>query len=197
MRGFREALRASVSSWLALHESCETALESHYRLLLKWNRVVNLTKVTKLDEAVGMHYAESLFLGWCCPVRPSTLVDVGSGAGFPGFPLAALWPDCEVTLVESDARKAAFLRESRDLLPNLKVFNGRAEDLDGPFGAVVSRAVRPEDVVSFARGRAPRVGLLIAESAEAVLPLENTRSFVVPGGGRGVALWGEVSRGTK
>lgn len=196
MSEFREVLRASVSSWLALPESCEAALEHHYRLLLKWNRVINLTKLTKLEEAVGRHYAESLFLGWCCPARPATLADVGSGAGFPGIPLAALWPDCEVTLVESDMRKAAFLRECRDLLPNLRVFNGRAEDLGRQFEAVVSRAVRPKNVVRFARSRAPLIGLLIAETEELDLPLENTRSSVVPGGGRGIALWGEVSRGT-
>lgn len=196
MSEFRDVLRASVSSWLALPESAEVALESHYRLLLKWNRVVNLTKLTRLEDAVQRHYAESLFLGWCCPVRPATLADVGSGAGFPGFLLAALWPDCEVTLVESDTRKAAFLRECRDLLPNLGVFNGRAEDLAGQFEAIVSRAVRPMNVVGIARRRAPLVGLLVAEAEATGLPLENVRSAIVPGGGKGIALWGEVSRGT-
>lgn len=196
MSEFLEALRASVSSWLVLPECSEEALERHYRLLLKWNRVVNLTRLTKLEEAVGRHYAESLFLGWCCPVRPATLADVGSGAGFPGFPLAALWPDCDVTLVESDTRKAAFLRECCDLLPNVKVFNGRAESLTGRFQVVVSRAVRPEEVVSFACGRAPRVGLLVAGSETASLPLENLRSYVVPVGGKGIAIWGEVLHGS-
>ncbi len=192
---FRQALTAAVSDWLALPDSSASVLEEHYNLLLRWNRVVNLTKLTSLEEAVHRHYAESLFLGSCCPVRPVTLVDIGSGAGFPGIPLAALWPECEVTLIESDARKASFLRECRDFLPNLKVVCCRAENLAGRFEAAVSRAVRPADVVRFAQVRSPLVGLLIAESDAAGLRLENLRSFSVPAGGKGIAAWGEVSRG--
>lgn len=171
------------------------SLEAHYELLLRWNRVVNLTTVTEAEAAARKHYAESLFLGSCCPQPPATAVDIGSGAGFPGVPLAALWPDSEVTLVESDTRKAAFLRECRDLLPNVRVECIRAEHLRGRFDVVVSRAVRPADVVKFATRCAGVLGLILAAGDVRGLKVENPRVAELPGGG-GVALWANVPRET-
>lgn len=180
---------------MLLRSDVLAALEAHYTLLLKWSRVVNLTRVIALEEAVLKHYAESLFLGSICPIRPTTLADLGSGAGFPGVPLAALWPECVVTLVESDTRKAAFLRECRDLLPNLRVACSRGERLAQPFDVVVARAVRPADVIRVARRCSDWVGLLVSEVNLPGLGLREPVVSAVPGG-VGVAAWSRVSRET-
>jgi 16S rRNA (guanine527-N7)-methyltransferase len=193
---FRDLLREAVSPFADLPVSALDSMERHYHLLLKWNRVVNLTRVTQLESAVRRHYAESFFLAACSPERPGRIADLGSGPGFPGFPLAAFWPDAVVTLVESDARKAAFLRECRDFLPNLRVECMRAEDLIDSFDAVVSRAVRPADVLRVARRTAKWAGLLVSDEDVTRLGLMQALHRPVPGGGRGVAVWVDVSRET-
>lgn len=193
---FQKLLRDAVSSFSDLPSPVVDSLERHYRLLLKWNRVVNLTKLTALEEAVSRHYAESLFLAACAPTPLLTVADLGSGPGFPGFPLAAFWPEAVVTLVESDVRKAAFLRECKDLLPNLRVECVRSEHLNGVFDAVVARAVRPAEVLRVARKHSEWAGLLLSESDVAPLNLKAAVVVPVPVGGKGVAVWAEVSRGT-
>src|SRR5262245_43642475 len=97
------------------------SLRWYYDLLLRWNRVLNLTPITDGREAVQRHYCESLFVGTVLPPTELRIVDIGSGAGFPGFPLAVLRPDCSITLVESHQRKAVFLREASRGATNLRV----------------------------------------------------------------------------
>ena len=104
-------------------------LEAHYRLLLLWNRTLNLSAITGLEEAVERHYCESLFLGAHLPPGSLAIVDIGSGAGFPGLPVAVLRPECSVTLIESHQRKAVFLREASRGLPGVRVVAKRAEDV--------------------------------------------------------------------
>jgi 16S rRNA (guanine527-N7)-methyltransferase len=124
-------------------------LERHYQLLLRWNQKMNLTRITSLLDAVQYHYCESLYLARFLPKRPLRIVDIGSGAGFPGIPVAVFRPDCSVDLVESHQRKAVFLAEAVRTLPlgNARVVTKRAEDLSGPYDWVISRAVKPDDVL--------------------------------------------------
>src|SRR5262249_34337860 len=103
------------------------ALAEHYDLLCRWNRGLNLTRVDRLEEAVVRHYCESLFLAAHLPSDPVRVVDIGSGAGFPGIPVAVARPDCTVTLVESHRRKAVFLRDATRRMPNVRVLADRAE----------------------------------------------------------------------
>ena len=105
-------------------------LEAHYNLLVKWNARLNLTRIDSVEEAVRLHYCESLFVGTRLPAGPLRIVDVGSGAGFPGIPIAILRPECTVTLVESHQRKGVFLREASRNLKNVTVVTARAENLD-------------------------------------------------------------------
>ena len=115
--------------------------------LTRWNERLNLTRIVGLLESVRFHYCESLFLARFLPAGPQKIVDIGSGAGFPGIPVAIFRPECEITLVESHQRKSVFLREvSRDL-KNVIVVPKRAEDVSGTFDWVVSRAVAPSDVL--------------------------------------------------
>lgn len=135
-------------------------LESHYQLLVRWNRTLNLTKIIDLEQAVERHYCESLFVGQALDTSPQSIVDIGSGPGFPGLPIAVLRPDCAVTLVEAHKRKAVFLKEAGRNLPNLRVLSLRAEDVHETFDVAVSRAVSYEDLVGNLTRLAPKALLL-------------------------------------
>jgi 16S rRNA (guanine527-N7)-methyltransferase len=86
--------------------------------------------------------------------------DVGSGAGFPGLPVAVVRPDLAVTLVESHQRKAVFLREASRDLSNVRVLAVRAEDVHESFDWLISRAVSYEDLTAVMRRSGARVALL-------------------------------------
>jgi len=122
-------------------------LEAHYNLLVRWNAKLNLTRISSMEAAIQLHYCESLFAGLSLPSEALKIADIGTGAGFPGLPIAILRPECHLTLVESHQRKAVFLREASRDLPNVDVFSGRAEDLKKSFDWIVSRAVTPADVL--------------------------------------------------
>lgn len=143
---FEDALRVCASSFCTLTQSQLDVLACHYELLARWNRRLNLTSVIEPEEAAWKHYGESLYLAVQLPAGVRRVADIGSGAGFPGFPLAVLRPECSVTLVESDTRKAAFLHECRDLMPNLVIANSRADSISGVYDALVSRAVNPKEI---------------------------------------------------
>jgi 16S rRNA (guanine527-N7)-methyltransferase len=128
-------------------------LYAHYALLRRWNRVLNLTAIQKPEDVVVRHYCESLFLGAHLPSGMLSVVDVGSGGGFPGFPVAVLRPEARVTLVESHQRKAVFLMEATRGRRNVRVDARRAESLTERFDWVVSRAVRWDQVVKVATSR--------------------------------------------
>lgn len=144
---FRELLRQKLAGVASPSPQELRALEEHYELLVRWNRVLNLTSIEGLAEAVERHYCESVFLAAHLPPGAFRLVDLGSGAGFPGLPVAVLRPDCTVTLVEAHRRKAVFLREASRQLPNVRVLSARfGEVTEAPFDRVISRAVSYEDL---------------------------------------------------
>jgi len=113
-----------------------------------------------VEAAVERHYAESLFLAKHLQPVPLRIVDVGSGPGFPGYPVAVLRPDCSVTLVESHQRKAVFLKEAARLLPNVRVLAQRAESVSEKFDVVISRAVSYEDLIEALRKLSSSAALL-------------------------------------
>ena len=94
---FAELLRAKLGLFCDLSGAQVAALEQHYGLLTRWNKVLNLTAVRSVEEAVERHYCESVFAAIHLPAGPISVADVGSGAGFPGIPIAILRPDCLVT----------------------------------------------------------------------------------------------------
>ena len=157
---FADLVRQRLAGVVELSPGQVEALEAHYRLLLRWNRTLNLTSIRKIEEAVERHYCESLFLGTQLPQDLLRIADIGSGAGFPGFPVAVLRPDCSVTLIESHQRKAVFLREASRSLPNVRVLARRAEDMNEQFDCAISRAVSYEDLASFLKNLAPNADLL-------------------------------------
>lgn len=118
-------------------------LQSHFELMLKWNRKLSLTSITSPREAALLHYFEPLFAASLIPEKTISLADLGSGAGLPGIPIAVALPWLQVTLVDSDSRKAAFLGECRRRLQlrNLSVINSRLQNLTTPFEAYSCRAL--------------------------------------------------------
>lgn len=117
--------------------------EAYLELLLKWNARLNLTAIREPENILERHFLECIFAAQQLPSAIKTLLDFGSGGGFPGIPFAICRPEIHVTLGESQAKKAAFLREVvRTLnLANVNVFNGRVEALTRKFDAVTLRAV--------------------------------------------------------
>src|SRR6266404_7140717 len=160
MEEFKSVLTAEFLPFGILSEHQLSLLEQHYELLIRWNRKINLTRITTLREAVKYHYCESLYLARSLPQRPLKIVDIGSGAGFPGIPIAIYRPDCSLDLVESHQRKAVFLTEtSRQLgLDNLRVLAKRAEDVTESYDWMVSRAVRQDEILRL--NLAPNVSVL-------------------------------------
>ena len=160
MEDFKVFLAAEFAPFGTLSEHQLALLERHYKLLLRWNQKINLTRITNLREAIRYHYCESLYLARSLPPQPLRIVDIGSGAGFPGIPVAVYRPDCSVDLVESHQRKAVFLTEAtRQLgLGKVRILVQRAEDVAESYDWMISRAVKPDDILRL--GLAPNVSVL-------------------------------------
>ena len=139
---FAELLCERVGSIVHLSELQVAQLQRHFELLQSWNKVLNLTGLESVEDIVERHFCESLFLGTHLPGGNLSIVDVGSGAGFPGVPVAVLRPECPVTLIESHQRKTVFLREAVRELPNVRVLAERAEDVEERFDWALVRAVK-------------------------------------------------------
>jgi len=161
---FRELLRQKLAGVASLPPHELRALEEHYQLLVRWNRVLNLTSIEGVEKAVERHYCESVFLAVHLPGGSLRVVDLGSGAGFPGFPVAVLRPNCSVTLVEAHRRKAVFLREASRQLPNVRVLSVRFNEVtEAPFDRVISRAVSYQDLTPALRRIGRAADLLTGE----------------------------------
>jgi len=123
-------------------------LQIYLDLLLKWNARVNLSAIRDPEQIVTRHFGESLFAAKALfpdayGAEATTLADVGSGAGFPGIPIKLWMPQVELTLIESQNKKATFLREVlRTLkLERAQVFSGRAEQWEHTADIITLRAV--------------------------------------------------------
>jgi len=176
-------------------------LYDHYQRLVLWNRVLNLTAIRDTERAVRRHYCESIIAALQLPPASATIVDVGSGAGFPGIPIAVLRTDCAVTLVESHQRKATFLKECARDLPNVRVAAERAEQVEGSFDWMISRAVSPATVLQLIPRLSERIILLIGERDETLVRQEDhiewSPAVRIPWSRSSVVVVGQhVSRGT-
>lgn len=139
----RERLRAGLTALeLPATDALSQRLLDYLTLLDKWNRVFNLTAVVNPREQISKHLLDSLAVAPY--LLPGALLDVGSGGGLPGIPLAILEPERPVTLLDSNHKKTRFLQQAKlELgLGNVTVVNARAETplANGPFDNVVCRA---------------------------------------------------------
>jgi 16S rRNA (guanine527-N7)-methyltransferase len=155
--------------------------------LADWNTRMNLTAITDPAEVVDKHLLDSLaVLPW---LKGHSVADVGSGAGFPGLPLAVADPERRYALIESTGKKVKFLRHviERLELPNVEVLHGRAEVLkpSQPFDSVISRALGPlSDFVRVAGHLAGRHGRLLAMKGK--VPAEELKAL--PPGWKALAV---------
>jgi 16S rRNA (guanine527-N7)-methyltransferase len=166
---------ATPGSPAALSTEQLNSISMYIDILLRWNARINLTSVRQPEEIVTRHFGESLFAArHLFPDGAGTgaarLIDIGSGAGFPGVPIKLWTPQLHLTLIESNQKKVAFLRQlTRTLtLTDINVFPSRAEAYAGPAADVVTlRAVErfSSALPSAARLVAPRgrLALLIGQ----------------------------------
>lgn len=160
-------------------------------LIEKWNKAYNLTAIRDRDEMLRLHILDSLAV---LPfVTGQKIIDVGTGAGLPGIPLAILMPDIQFTLVDGNSKKTRFVQQVvlELQIKNVEVVHIRVENLgrDGEYDAVLSRAfaslkdimnlteylLQPEGVLVAMKGQVPESELNKIDRAYSVSPI------VVPG----------------
>ena len=156
-------------------------LSTYLNLLTKWNLKTNLTAIRTPEAIVTRHFGESLFAA--CHLPPGqTLLDLGSGAGFPGLPIALARPNLTVTLAESQNKKAIFLREVvRTLGVPIEIWPHRVETLppERRFDLVTLRAVdNPDLAIQLAGNFINPLGSIVYLTS---LPGAGSRLIPIPG----------------
>lgn len=137
---------------IELNDRQLTQFEEYFYLLTEWNSFMNLTAITDFEEVYKKHFIDSLSLIKAIPKlsrQSYSIIDIGTGAGFPGIPLKIAFPDLHIVLLDSLNKRVKFLDEviGRLALEDIKTLHGRAEDFAKPgelregFDICVSRAV--------------------------------------------------------
>ena len=154
-RSGKPAPTSPIASPVALPADAQRQLAAYLELLVKWNRTFNLTAIRERADMVTHHLNDALAILPHLPdAQALRLLDVGTGAGVPGIPLAIARPGWRIVLLDSNRKKVAFLTQAAiELrLANVIAVAARVEDYvpDAPFDVVVSRAF--SDLASFVRG---------------------------------------------
>jgi 16S rRNA (guanine527-N7)-methyltransferase len=167
----------------ATDQFCEQ-IRAYIELLLLWNRRISLTSITSPEEIVRIHFAESLLATKATTGILGRLADVGTGAGFPGIPLKMYIPALQLTLIEPNAKKCAFLAEVvRTLeLNGVEIIQKRYEDVrtpESPFDNVTARALGQfSEFVDWAITVVEKQGrVMVWTGPDGRLELERKKSF--------------------
>lgn len=156
MKDIRELLvRKAKEVNIKLKREQADAFQLYMEMLLEWNEKINLTAITEPDEIVEKHFVDSLTLVQGCKIKPGAkVVDVGTGAGFPGIPLKIVRPDIQLTLLDGMNKRLVFLGEVCERLHiESQRVHKRAEEagldkkMRESFDLVVARAVAPLQVL--------------------------------------------------
>jgi 16S rRNA (guanine527-N7)-methyltransferase len=168
---------------------------TYFNLLQRWNAKLNLTAIRTAEGILRRHFLECIFCAQTLPVGITTLLDFGSGAGFPGVPIALCRPEIHVTMAESQGKKASFLREVvRSLGIVAEVYAGRVEEMAAGriFDAVAMRAVdNMREAVEAASSRVRDNGWLVLLASRDSITLPDgfgAEEKAVPGTNSGVLL---------
>lgn len=134
----------ATSANIKLSDAKISSFFTYYETLLKWNRHINLTRITTLEETISKHFIDSLnFIKTNFETKEKKICDLGSGAGFPGIPLSILLKETNFYLVEKVEKKASFLSYVKSILKleKTQIINDKIENIDIKFDAIVMRAV--------------------------------------------------------
>lgn len=135
---------------IELTDSQLNAFETYYDMLIDRNKVMNLTAITEFDEVMDKHFLDSVYLFRSIKLEANyKLIDIGTGAGFPGIPLKIVFPELKITLLDSLNKRVGFLNDLIEELNlnNIEAIHGRAEDIArdkayrASYDIAVSRAV--------------------------------------------------------
>lgn len=135
---------------IELTDSQLNAFETYYDMLIDRNKVMNLTAITEFDEVMDKHFLDSVYLFRSIELKADyKLIDIGTGAGFPGVPLKIVFPELKITLLDSLNKRVGFLNDVIDELNlnGIEAIHGRAEDIArdkayrASYDIAVSRAV--------------------------------------------------------
>lgn len=152
---FKDVLKSCLEQIeLEINDEQADRLERFAAFLLEKNKQFNLTAVKTMEEAAVRHMADSLFLLKCADLKGKSILDVGTGGGFPGMPLKLYEPSLDITMLDSTAKRIDFIREAaaREGI-EVKAVTARAEEaatgeLRGAFDIVTSRAVAPLNILT-------------------------------------------------
>jgi 16S rRNA (guanine527-N7)-methyltransferase len=165
-----------------LGQALGASFAAYLSLILRWNQRINLTSVRDEAGIISRHFVESIACAVALPTGIGTLLDIGSGGGFPGIPIALCRPEISVTLAESQGKKAAFLHEAvRVLGITVRVLPARAESELTVYDCITLRAVdRMQDAVHLAAELVRQGGwlaLMTTESEASLLQSAADSSF--------------------
>ena len=200
----RESLTRGLAQ-LGLSPDAVPQLEAYAAALLEKNRVMNLTAITDPCDVAALHLLDCAYLLTAADFRGKSVVDVGTGAGFPGMPLRILEPNFDLTLLDSLGKRVDFLRETADAmgLRRVRCVHARAEEFARQhreqYDIAASRAVAQLNVLCELALPLVKVGgqFLAMKSVDTDDEIQRARSAIAQLGGRIGKIWDYTIPGTE